>query len=134
MLFKKMSNGERVMVMDGHAQPIGLQSPSQQPGLERMKHRSVYAQVLPGPVDQCLRSQDRACCHISMPIEVLGSAVHNQVVTEGKRALIIGRGKRVVRYSQCVGCVCDVSRSVHVSKIPRWGRRGFLIHYSGAAR
>src|SRR5947209_4041485 len=128
MLLKKVSDGQRVLVMCGHAQPIGRPSPSQQPRLKRMQHWPVNTHILPCLVDQCFCPQDHPCCHIGMSIEVLGSTMYHEVIAKGQGTLVVGGGKGVISNSQGTSGMSNLGCSPQIRQVHCWVRWRFSVH------
>ena len=83
----------------------------------------MHSQILPGIINQASHAHNNPSRHIGMSIEVLGRAMHHQVIAEFEGPLVIGGSKCVVGNSQSPCRVRDLSSSPQICQVHRWVRR-----------
>jgi hypothetical protein len=76
-----------------HPEPVGLQTPPQEPGLKKVQDGTVRPRVLPRPIDELARAAYSTRGNVGVPTHVFGRRVHHEVVAQLQWPLVVGEAK-----------------------------------------
>ena len=114
---QEAGHGEGALAVACHAQREGGDAPRDEPRVEGARcPAQVYERFLADAVDSLRGSNDEAAQGVSVPVQVLGRAVQDEVGSQLQRSLQAGAGPGRVHHQKCACLVGDLGERLQVGQ------------------